>query len=253
MLRKALFTLLLAVLMLVGLTTPASAHSQVDSGWVYVSDGPCTWARTEVSHGNGYGRTKASVAQDFMLSTPFGDYACQSHATQGIRRMATRYIYYKWVGTRWSACRDSGWYYNTKRTHKFEISTTFVRVPCGAGYYATNAGSYSANGNSWDNGGWLFSPYHHFSAAGVRSAFAPAEAAPPLPAWVNPDGTVDLTRMPGTTTVIGVDGNPVVDSAGREITISPQWVPAAAAPPAEILPGTTEESLEVTPSPFTSA
>lgn len=158
---------LVSLLMLAVFVPPASADEKVESGHVYRSDGPCTWGRAELSHGNGGGRSEASVAQDDVLDTPWGSYSCDwKWADQGPYRMKVAYDLYKWSSSTasWNVCRYTNWYYNPERMHKYEIYSLFGNWPdCGKGYYMTVSWSYTLNGGDW-NGGWLATEYHWLPA-----------------------------------------------------------------------------------------
>lgn len=43
--------------------------------------------------------------------------------------------------------------------------------------------------------------------------------APPTPAWVNPDGTVDESKMPEELPLIGADGKVVKDANGKTLMV----------------------------------
>ncbi|MFJ9132203.1 hypothetical protein ACIRRT_03955 [Streptomyces sp. NPDC102256] len=43
--------------------------------------------------------------------------------------------------------------------------------------------------------------------------------APPAPAWVNPDGTVDESKMPEELPLIGADGKVVKDENGKTLMV----------------------------------
>lgn len=43
--------------------------------------------------------------------------------------------------------------------------------------------------------------------------------APPIPEWVNPDGTVDESKMPEELPLIGADGKVVKDADGKTLMV----------------------------------
>lgn len=43
--------------------------------------------------------------------------------------------------------------------------------------------------------------------------------APPTPEWVNPDGTVDVSKMPEELPLIGADGKVVKDANGKTLMV----------------------------------
>ncbi|MCX5123552.1 MULTISPECIES: hypothetical protein [unclassified Streptomyces] len=45
--------------------------------------------------------------------------------------------------------------------------------------------------------------------------------APPKPPWVNPDGTVDASKLPAELPLIGADGKVVKDANGKTLMVKP--------------------------------
>ncbi|SDM72689.1 hypothetical protein SAMN05421869_15355 [Nonomuraea jiangxiensis] len=162
--RGAIVTAIVSLLVL-ALSSPASADVIYDDGHVYAGDGPCTWARAEVSHGGGGGYTRSDVAQDYQLQTPWGSYDCRDTTpTQGAGRMALRYDWYYWNGTEWRICGVSDWHYNPQTSHSFAIAWDFGANPlCGPGYYGTMTAAFTLNGTEW-LGGPLWSGSHYLPA-----------------------------------------------------------------------------------------
>jgi hypothetical protein len=44
--------------------------------------------------------------------------------------------------------------------------------------------------------------------------------SPPAPPWVNPDGSIDESKVPDRIGVVGPDGLPLLDAYGNQVTIS---------------------------------
>ncbi|WP_328688088.1 hypothetical protein OHA74_53255 [Streptomyces phaeochromogenes] len=61
------------------------------------------------------------------------------------------------------------------------------------------------------------------SASGADSGPASSTSEPPpLPPWVNADGTVDNSKMPDKVPVVGPDGKPLKDAQGNEVYVDPR-------------------------------
>lgn len=155
---------IIATVMLLLFASPASAHYIYNAAHVYVTgDSICTWARAEISHNttNEYGGyVKSSVALDHALQTPLGTYSCKSERDALPGYLATAYDYYKWNGSAWYVCRYTNFYYNSTRTHKYEIYTRWSSPPCGRGYYGNMTYSYVKTGGAW-YGGDIWSGDHY--------------------------------------------------------------------------------------------
>ncbi|MER7498374.1 hypothetical protein ABT033_38025 [Streptomyces pharetrae] len=56
-------------------------------------------------------------------------------------------------------------------------------------------------------------------ADGGQAEKAAVPPAPPTPEWVNPDGTVDESKMPEELPLIGADGKVVKDANGKPLMV----------------------------------
>lgn len=59
---------------------------------------------------------------------------------------------------------------------------------------------------------------------------ATSQTEPPLPEWVQPDGTIDMSRAPRQLPVLGADGRPLRDASGRPVVRPFLEPPPAPAP-----------------------
>lgn len=96
-------------------------------------------------------------------------------------------ILFKWNGSGWGSCRDSGGYTNQVTTYGFFLTWNFgSNPPCGVGYYGTAANAYVWDGGRWrGQGGGLWSGYLHLSGsllvAADESVAPPADSRPQMP------------------------------------------------------------------------
>lgn len=95
--------------------------------------------------------------------------------------LANATVVYRWNGSAWSNCRDSGFYYSSGAWATLNVTWNFLTPPCGDGFYATN--NY---GFAWDGGGWRGSPSGIFAGyltwsgcLGCRSAVGSPPTEPP--------------------------------------------------------------------------
>ncbi|WP_339133097.1 hypothetical protein WJM95_29215 [Streptomyces sp. f51] len=65
------------------------------------------------------------------------------------------------------------------------------------------------------------------AAASSAMATDTPHTPPPPPAWVNADGTTDVSKVPDKLPVMGSDGNPLKDKDGKQV-----YVPSGVQPPA---------------------
>lgn len=142
---------------------PAAAHYVYTKAKVYASSTNCTGARSETSHGDGGGYSKADVFSWYRMEAPMaGGYDCESNWSRPAGYLATKYQLFKWDGAKWAECKYTDYYYNSSSTHQYAIYTNFGdKAPCGAGTYNTMATSYVLNGGQWF-GGSVWSGNHTF-------------------------------------------------------------------------------------------
>ncbi|MBP0460169.1 hypothetical protein [Streptomyces montanisoli] len=61
--------------------------------------------------------------------------------------------------------------------------------------------------------------------------------APPAPEWVNPDGTVDESKMPKEMPLIGSDGKVVKNADGKPLMVKTRGLIKPSGPPSPPAPG----------------
>ncbi len=86
--------------MCAALAVPASAHYVYEEFYIYESHENCTWARSEISHGDGGGYRKVTVESSRQLNTWAGDYDCVQDKVVPAGDIANRPVLYKWNGTK---------------------------------------------------------------------------------------------------------------------------------------------------------
>lgn len=92
--------------------------------------------------------------------------------------LANAAVVYRWNGSAWSNCRDSGFSYSAGAWAWLNTTWSFGVPPCGDGYYATNSYSFG-----WDGGSWLGNPAgvwsDYISWVGCLSCLAAGGTPPP--------------------------------------------------------------------------
>jgi hypothetical protein len=182
----------------------ASAHAAaVGHARVYQSQELCVANTTTTSSGPNYAGY-SDVAN--RSETEFWAIQCLGWFTRPPGYMADLLQYWWWnydTG-QWTLCLDSGWYYNDQQTDYYELEWTFDWPPCGNGWYGTIGHTYVWNGD-WRGGYTWSGAYLITILTGPQGT-----AAPPPPAWVRPDGGIDVSKIPpnvpvfegGTTTLV---------------------------------------------------
>lgn len=141
------------------IATPAMAHTVYSGGstnYLYYSSADCVAGYSEISHGSGYGYSKAKVWSRYVSS-----YNCGASFWRPAGYLAIDRILW-WAPNESSlpsTCRDTGWLYNSSGGSDFTNIATYGYLICGAGRYATYAGLFMNNGG-W-KGGWLASGGHN--------------------------------------------------------------------------------------------
>ncbi len=245
----------LALAAVVMLANPASAHVVYARGFTYASGSDCTHQYSEISHGSyGYGYWK-DVTKAFYHTDRFGDCSIPWYRPNGsLRNQIQTWYYYK----SWKICDATNYFYNTSTAYSFTLARTWSDPPhCGAHYYADNAGGWDWNGD-W-HGRYFWSGQHWLPTTAsletgpesLRTADR-SSTAPPNPRWVNPDGTVDLNKLPKRIPLGGPDGNPLRNSDGSIKTIdssvlfAPPSSPPGTDPNANVAPPGAQVHRSVT-------
>jgi hypothetical protein len=158
--RRCIATFVATAVMLVFSAGPASAADQ--KGHVYRSSILCTWSQSWAEDGdyaNGY--SAAKTAGDDQLQTAYGSYDCMDKLQKWPSGyLAVKRTYYKYTGSEWYVCRNPDWHYNQSRSHSIKIQWHYKSLPCGRGYYGTQAHSFVKNGGQWF-GGLMWSGSNH--------------------------------------------------------------------------------------------
>jgi hypothetical protein len=132
---------LIALLALVAVPS-AFAHFVYTSG-NYVRGPIC------VSGGSGIAEGPPQVITEGWTQS-YGQGFCLTAKNMPAYHLALRRYLYRWNGSNWYVCADSGWHQNESPTSYKAISRQWSQMPCGAGWY-----------NSWGiamafyNGQWL--------------------------------------------------------------------------------------------------
>jgi hypothetical protein len=120
--------------------------------------------------------------------------------------LTDRTILYKWNGSAWSQCGDSGWYSNSFATTHF-TPTFYWGSACGdAAYYGTWGAGYQWTGSAW-NGSYVWSGYIWLDPLGFAATAPTAAPTGPAPARPRaPRGTPNNPvggqhRISGTSSV----------------------------------------------------
>lgn len=150
-----LAVVLFSIALVISQAQKVSAHYVYRQGQLYWSGSDdCVWGRSEVSHGNRNGYSRADIrVQRYDSTTQNSCYKEFSRPTGYIRmRMALMY----WT-SRWNTCRDTGYLYNSSTRSYMTITRTYSSV-CGGRNYDTQSWIHELNG-SW-KGGILWSGSH---------------------------------------------------------------------------------------------
>ncbi len=143
-------------------------------------------ARSEVQLGAEWGTwgrlNYAEVAQtNNGQYRSFGEVASFNNATltnSPAGWLANAAVVYRWNGSAWSNCRDSGFYFSPSAWATFGLTWSFGTPPCGDGFYFTNNYGFVWDGGSWrGNPSGIWSGY--ISWVGCLSCLAAATTPPP--------------------------------------------------------------------------
>ena len=151
---------ILMVLSVVGVlamsTSLVYAHVVYEEDMVYWSSTICTEARSEISHGKGYGYTKAVSRAKREMRIPGGSVSCVERWIRPANKIKARYVLMHHNGSddgQWSTCLNGSYQYNSRKTDAFSVYRSLSRSEyCGDGWYATKGYAYVENGGSWFGG-----------------------------------------------------------------------------------------------------
>jgi hypothetical protein len=161
---QSLLALSIALGFLLGSTFPASAHYVYQQGLTYISSLNCTETRSEISHGNGGGYSRADAKSLYVLQTTQGSFNCANVLSRPPGYLAAKWQLYKVVGSELHLCSQGSWSYNNVSTYSWYTYWYHgYAPPCGSGYYATyGAGFVNVNGTWY--GGWIWARDHYLPA-----------------------------------------------------------------------------------------
>ncbi|WP_143590730.1 hypothetical protein [Thermoactinospora rubra] len=214
--RQVSLSAILAIFLVIIAASPAAAETAAVYTHVYRSDTDCTWSESIISNSGADPLARSYTSADYVVSVPYPLH-CWERINKSAGNIAVAMTLFKWTGSDWAVCSDSGFYYNTIYSHSWEITLSYLRIMrrCGSGSIGNSTGSYVYNGE-W-HGGWNWSG--HVSMALAGSEPVTLGEPPTSPAWVNQDGTINLAAVPKRLPVVGASGRPVRDKLGNMVTI----------------------------------
>ncbi|MER7458908.1 hypothetical protein [Micromonospora sp. NPDC126480] len=222
---------------------PASAYTS-DDLYLFRSSNDCLWGQAVVDW-----KGTAGIASDVAnVSSSWAWYPpmyCAWLYDRPAGWLATSIQNWKWNGSSWYLCRDSGFLYN--RSQSASNSYTWkLGIACGTGWSGTMGQVFVWRDNSWQ-GGSVWSGAERFTIiSGAGTNNADAADVPPLPAWVMPDGTVDVAKLPETVGVVGPDGRPTGQIVNPKELAAPPLLSTAPGPRVDP-PGVVRTSNTVVP------
>jgi len=140
---------------------PWRCDETLNYGYTYSTPtNDCTYNTAGAGRGAGGG---SALSQVYAYEHSFSTGSCGAAWNRPPGSLAALIQFYRWSGSSWSLCRDSGWYYNNVSTWGWEVSWAFGSTPpCGAGYYHTAGFGSQFNGFSW-RGGYRAADYLYIS------------------------------------------------------------------------------------------
>jgi hypothetical protein len=117
---------------------------------------------------------------------PFTSTGVVNHATNGRLSnlpagwLAVANTTWKWSGSAWTKCADSGFAYSSGSWAWMAIGWGWPSVPCGSGYYASNSYAFAWDGGAWrGNPSGVWSGYMYWNAC--PTCLSPQQAGPTAP------------------------------------------------------------------------
>jgi hypothetical protein len=136
----------------------------------------CTFNIAGAGTGSGGGSARTAV---FAFEHNFSSGSCASTWNRPPGYIISDIQFYRWNGSGWSLCKDSGWSYSNVSTWGWELTWGFgPKPPCPPGFYHTAGFGYQFNGFTW-RGGYLQSDYLYISGASPFLAASGQDAPPP--------------------------------------------------------------------------
>lgn len=137
-----------------------SAHTLLSSGWTYTDGSLCVLGSAAAQHPPAGGYSGASVES-------YNNYhwlGCSGNRDKPPGHLLVRRQWYKWNGSAWYVCNDSGNVRNATTTWTISHQRTFTTAICGSGWYGTQAyGVVYENVGGW-RGGSVWSGAHYLPA-----------------------------------------------------------------------------------------
>lgn len=138
----------------------AYGHTLLSYGLTYKDSDLCVFGSAHIQHGSAV----IDSGADVMSVSHWPYLGCSGEKAQDPYWIALRRQLYRWEGSSWVVCNDSGWVYNTTRTAQVYHQRTFQSAICGARYYGTLGSGYVyQNIGGWSGGG-AWSDYHWLPA-----------------------------------------------------------------------------------------
>lgn len=204
-LRSVVVACLSACVLVLGLTSPASAHAISSARFVTIFDPlHCVHNTSLIDDGpTGGGH---SLAETSIWLQGLSQATCGPAVAKPAGWIAARMDLYMWSPKtdRWAVCREmKGWVLTKAIGYKL-VATADWRTPCGPGYYATRTQSGLWDGTAWTGlccvsfwSGWYPSngqdPYSHWlpvNKPAQKQQLGPIPAVvgyPTAPYWGEPD------------------------------------------------------------------
>lgn len=155
--RIALFAVAVGLAVTAGV---AYGHTLHQYGTTFQDSDLCVRGSAHVQHGSAVIDSGADVQS--VGHWPY--LGCSGEKAQDPYYIALRRQLYRWEGSSWQVCNDSGWVYNTFRTAQVYHQRTFASAICGPRYYGTmGSGFVFQNVGGWSGGG-TWSGYHWLPA-----------------------------------------------------------------------------------------
>jgi hypothetical protein len=181
-------------------TGPWTCTQKMSSGYTHSTPmNDCTYNASGAGVGLGGGFALTNV---YAYEHSFSGGSCAAPWNRPVGSLASDIQFYRWSGSGWSLCRDSGWYYSNVSTWAWELGWSFgSSTPCGAGYYHTAGFGYQFNGFDW-RGGYIATDYLYLAggsglqAAGADTASAGSDASLSAPTRPIAPSEIKMPKLP---------------------------------------------------------